>query len=197
MPVVATSVAKSCAGCGDMSRIGNSPIDLPAGVEVTMQGTDVVVKGPKGTLTQWVNSAITVTIDDGVVRISRENDERQNRALHGLTRALIANMVVGVTEGYVKELTAVGVGYRAALKGNTLELQVGFSHPVHLDAPEGVTFEVPEPTRIIVSGIDKQKVGQVAANVRAVRPPEPYKGKGIRYKDEYVRRKAGKAGVSA
>ncbi len=180
-----------------MSRIGNSPIILPAGVEVTMQGTDVVVKGPKGTLTQWVNSAITVTTDDGVVRISRENDERQNRALHGLTRALIANMVVGVTEGYVKELTAVGVGYRAALKGNTLELQVGFSHPVQLEAPEGVTFEVPEPTRIIVSGIDKQKVGQVAANVRAVRPPEPYKGKGIRYKDEHVRRKAGKAGVSA
>jgi large subunit ribosomal protein L6 len=180
-----------------MSRIGQSPINLPSGVEVKVNGDTVEVKGPKGSLTQVINPTITVAVDDGVVTVERVNDERENRALHGLTRALIYNMVIGVTDGYSKELTAVGVGYRAALKGKTLELQVGFSHPVTMDAPDGVTFEVPEPTKIIVSGIDKQKVGQVAANVRAVRPPEPYKGKGIRYSDEYVRRKAGKAGVSA
>lgn len=180
-----------------MSRIGNSPISLPSGVEVKVNGDTVVVKGPKGSLTQAVNSAITVVVDDGTVTVSRRDDERQNRALHGLTRALINNMVIGVSEGYTKELTAVGVGYRASLKGDTLELLVGFSHPVNIKTPEGITLEVPEPTKIIVSGIDKQKVGQVAANIRAVRPPEPYKGKGIRYVDEYVRRKAGKAGVSA
>ncbi len=180
-----------------MSRIGNSPISLPSGVEVKMRGDTVEVKGPKGTLTQIVDSAITVAVDEGTVTVARDNDERQNRALHGLTRALINNMVIGVTDGYSKELTAVGVGYRAVLKGKFLELQVGFSHPVNIEAPEGITFEVPEPTKIIVSGIDKQKVGQVAADVRAVRPPEPYKGKGIRYSDEHVRRKAGKAGVSA
>jgi len=179
-----------------MSRIGKNPISLPAGVEVKVNGDTVEVKGPKGSLTQTIRSTITVAVDDGTVTVDRENDERENRALHGLTRALIYNMVVGVTDGYTKELTAVGVGYRAALKGNTLELQVGFSHPVTIDAPDGITFEVPEPTKIIVSGIDKQKVGQVAADVRSVRPPEPYKGKGIRYSDEYVRRKAGKAGVS-
>jgi len=180
-----------------MSRIGNSPISLPAGVEVKVNGDTVAVKGPKGSLTQAISSTISVAVDDGILTVARENDERENRALHGLTRALINNMVIGVTDGYTKELTAVGVGYRAALKGKTLELLVGFSHPVSIDAPEGITFEVPEPTKIIVSGIDKQKVGQVAANIRAVRPPEPYKGKGIRYSDEYVRRKAGKAGVSA
>jgi large subunit ribosomal protein L6 len=180
-----------------MSRIGNSPISLPADVEVKVNGDTVEVKGPKGSLTQVVSSTITVAVDDGTVTVSRENDERENRALHGLTRALINNMVIGVTEGYTKELTAVGVGYRAVLKGRTLELQVGFSHPVNIETPDGITFEVPEPTKIVVSGIDKQKVGQVAANIRAVRPPEPYKGKGIRYVDEYVRRKAGKAGVSA
>ena len=180
-----------------MSRIGKSPINLPSGVEVKVNGETVEVKGPKGSLTQVINPTITVAVNDGVVTVDRVNDERENRALHGLMRALIYNMVVGVTEGYSKELTAVGVGYRAALKGNTLELQVGFSHPVTIEAPDGVSFEVPEPTKIIVSGIDKQKVGQVAANVRAVRPPEPYKGKGIRYTDEHVRRKAGKAGVSA
>lgn len=180
-----------------MSRIGNSPISLPSGVEVKVNGDTVVVKGPKGSLTQAVNSAITVVADDGTVTVSRRDDERQNRALHGLTRALINNMVIGVSEGYTKELTAVGVGYRASLKGDTLELLVGFSHPVNIKTPEGITLEVPEPTKIIVSGIDKQKVGQVAANIRAVRPPEPYKGKGIRYVDEHVRRKAGKAGVSA
>jgi len=180
-----------------MSRIGKAPIDLPKGVEVSVKGQVVEVKGPKGTLTQEINPALELSQDDGVVTISRANDERQTRALHGLTRALIANMVVGVTEGYSKELTIIGVGYRAALKGNSLELQVGFSHPVSVDALDGVTFEVPEPTKIIVGGIDKQKVGQMAADIRAVRPPEPYKGKGIRYTDEHVRRKAGKAGVTA
>jgi large subunit ribosomal protein L6 len=179
-----------------MSRIGNSPISLPSGVEVKVNGDAVVVKGPKGSLTQVVSSSITVAVDDGTLTVSRENDERENRALHGLTRALINNMVIGVTDGYSKELTAVGVGYRASLKGNTLELLVGFSHPVIIEPPDDITLEVPEPTKIIVSGIDKQKVGQVAADIRAVRPPEPYKGKGIRYVDEHVRRKAGKAGVS-
>ncbi|MDK1010646.1 MAG: 50S ribosomal protein L6 [Actinomycetota bacterium] len=180
-----------------MSRIGNSPISLPSGVDVKMTGDTVEVKGQKGTLTQVVDGRITVSVEDGVVTVARESDERSVRALHGLTRALINNMVVGVVDGYSKELTAVGVGYRAVLKGSQLELQVGFSHPVTIDAPDGVTIEVPEPTKIIVSGIDKQKVGQVAADIRAVRPPEPYKGKGIRYVDEQVRRKAGKAGVSA
>jgi large subunit ribosomal protein L6 len=179
-----------------MSRIGNAPITLPKGVVVSTSGNDVQVKGPKGTLTQSIKEAITVTVDDGTVSLDRENDERTTKALHGLYRALINNMVIGVSEGYSKELTAVGVGYRAALKGSNLELQVGFSHPVNITAPDGINFEVPEPTKIIVSGIDKQKVGQVAANIRSVRPPEPYKGKGIRYVDEYVRRKAGKAGVS-
>ncbi len=180
-----------------MSRIGNSPISLPSGVDVKMTGDTVEVKGQKGTLTQVVDGRITVSVEDGVVTVARESDERSVRALHGLTRALINNMVAGVVDGYSKELTVVGVGYRAVLKGSQLELQVGFSHPVTIDAPEGVTIEVPEPTKIIVSGIDKQKVGQVAADIRAVRPPEPYKGKGIRYVDEQVRRKAGKAGVSA
>jgi len=179
-----------------MSRIGNAPIDLPSGVEVSVDGNAVVVKGPKGTLTQVLDSRISVSVEDGVVTVARENDERESRALHGLIRALIANMVIGVSAGYSKELQAVGVGYRGALKGNTLELQVGFSHPVVIEAPEGITFEVPEPTKFIISGIDKQLVGQVAANIRSVRPPEPYKGKGIRYVDEYVRRKAGKAGVA-
>ncbi len=180
-----------------MSRIGNSPISLPSGVEVKTHGDTVEVKGPKGTLTQTIRPVISVAVDDGELKVSRANDERGSKALHGLTRALINNMVVGVTDGYSKELTAVGVGYRAALKGKTLELQVGFSHPVNIEVPDGITFDVPEPTKIIVSGIDKQQVGQVAANIRAVRPPEPYKGKGIRYVDEHVRRKAGKAGVSA
>ncbi|NHZ71337.1 MAG: 50S ribosomal protein L6 [Proteobacteria bacterium] len=180
-----------------MSRVGNAPISLPDGVEVKVIGGGVEVKGSKGSLTQAIDRAITVSVDDGTVTLSRVNDERSSRALHGLSRALINNMVIGVSQGYSKELTAIGVGYRAALKGRTLELQVGFSHPVSIEAPDGIDFDVPEPTKIIVSGIDKQKVGQVAADVRAVRPPEPYKGKGIRYTDEYVRRKAGKAGVSA
>lgn len=180
-----------------MSRIGKSPIDLPDGVEVKVSGDVVTVKGPKGSLSQTIQPSISVDVQDRTLTVSRESDERQVRALHGLTRSLIYNMVVGVTDGYSKELTAVGVGYRASLKGNQLELQVGFSHPVSIEAPDGITFDVPEPTKIIVSGIDKQKVGQVAANVRAVRPPEPYKGKGIRYSDEQVRRKAGKAGITA
>jgi large subunit ribosomal protein L6 len=179
-----------------MSRIGNAPISLPSGVEVKVTGNTVQVKGPKGTLNQDVDPSIAVSVDDGVVTLVRANDERATKALHGLYRSLISNMALGVSEGYSKELTAVGVGYRAALKGKNIELQVGFSHPVNIEAPDGITFEVPEPTKIIVTGIDKQKVGQVAANIRSVRPPEPYKGKGIRYKDEHVRRKAGKAGVS-
>ena len=180
-----------------MSRVGNAPITLPSGVEVEVSDGVVEVKGPKGTLTQAIDPSITIAVEDGDVTLSRASDERHDRAIHGLSRALVNNMVTGVSEGYSKELTLVGVGYRAALKGNQLELQVGFSHPVTIDALEGITFDVPEQTRIIVSGIDKQKVGQVAADIRAVRPPEPYKGKGIRYSDEYVRRKAGKAGVTA
>jgi len=179
-----------------MSRIGKAPIDLPSGVEVKVQGSQVEVKGPKGTLHQDIDPHISVSVDDGVVTLDRSDEERETRALHGLSRALVNNMVVGVSEGYTKELQAVGVGYRANLQGRRLELQVGFSHPVQIEAPEGIEFEVPEPTRIFVRGIDKQLVGQVAANVRAVRPPEPYKGKGIRYADEHVRRKAGKAGVA-
>lgn len=179
-----------------MSRVGKAPIELPSGVELTTTDNVVVVKGPKGSLTQEIDPRISLSIEDGVVSVARESDEREVRALHGLYRALIANMVLGVSDGYSKELQAVGVGYRGSLKGTTLELQVGYSHPVSIEAPEGITFEVPEPTRFIVSGIDKQLVGQVAANIRAVRPPEPYKGKGIRYADEYVRRKAGKAGVA-
>ena len=179
-----------------MSRIGKAPIDLPAGVEVKYDDNTVVVKGPKGSLSQVIDPRLGVSIEDGVVTVSRDSEDREVRALHGLSRALIANMVLGVSAGYSKELQAVGVGYRGALKGKTLELQVGYSHPVAIEAPEGITFEVPEPTKFIVSGIDKQLVGQVAANIRAVRPPEPYKGKGIRYADEYVRRKAGKAGVA-
>ena len=179
-----------------MSRIGKAPIQLPDGVDATVDGRKVVVKGPKGTLERTLDPAVSASVDDGVLTVDRSDDERHTRALHGLTRALLNNMVIGVSEGYRKELQAVGVGYRASLQGKRLELQVGFSHPVHFEAPAGIDFEVPEPTRIIVTGIDKQQVGQVAANVRSVRPPEPYKGKGIRYVDEYVRRKAGKAGVA-
>ncbi|MEZ5174683.1 MAG: 50S ribosomal protein L6 [Acidimicrobiia bacterium] len=179
-----------------MSRVGKNPINLPEGVAVAVTDGGVEVKGPKGSLTQSISGTLTVEVDDGVVSVDRTNDERTTRALHGLTRALLNNMVIGVSDGYSKELTAVGVGYRAALKGTQLELQVGFSHPVVIDAPDGIVFEVPEPTRIVVNGIDKQLVGQVAADIRAVRPPEPYKGKGIRYANESVRRKAGKAGVT-
>ena len=179
-----------------MSRIGKAPIDLPAGVEVKVQGTRVEVKGPKGSLHQELDPRISVSAEDGVVTLDRADEERETKALHGLSRALISNMVEGVAAGYAKELHAVGVGYRANLQGRRLELQVGFSHPVQIEAPDGIEFEVPEPTKIFVRGIDKQLVGQVAADIRAVRPPEPYKGKGIRYADEHVRRKAGKAGVA-
>ncbi|MCP3977025.1 MAG: 50S ribosomal protein L6 [bacterium] len=179
-----------------MSRIGNSPIDVPSGVEVTVKNSHVSVKGSKGTLERTFDDRITIKLEDGVVTLSRADDDRESRSLHGLSRALLANMVEGVTNGYSKELQAVGVGYRAVLKGSTLELQLGFSHPVNVTAPDGVNFEVPEPTKIIVSGIDKQQVGQVAADIRKIRPPEPYKGKGIRYSDEHVRRKAGKAGIT-
>jgi large subunit ribosomal protein L6 len=177
-----------------MSRIGNKPVDLPDGVDVQIDGQMVKVKGSKGELERLFHERISFDLDDGVVTVTRPDDARESRALHGLSRALLANMVAGVTDGFSKELEIQGVGYRASLQGRNLELLVGFSHPVEIEAPEGITFEVPEQTRIIVSGIDKEQVGQVAANIRKVRPPEPYKGKGIRYVGEYVRRKAGKAG---
>ncbi|MEC8999761.1 MAG: 50S ribosomal protein L6 [Actinomycetota bacterium] len=177
-----------------MSRIGKAPIPVPAGVEVTINGRQVAVKGPKGELDLEVPGEITIRQDGEELLVERPNDERQNRAMHGLTRSLVNNMVVGVCEGFSKELQIVGVGYRAAAKGSDgLELQLGFSHPVNVTAPAGITFEVPEPTRIIVSGTDKQVVGQVAADIRSYRKPEPYKGKGVRYLGEYVARKAGKA----
>jgi len=177
-----------------MSRIGKAPITVPSGVEVEIQGRQVAVKGPKGELDIEVPVDITVRQDGDEILVERSDDERRNRALHGLTRSLVNNMVLGVSEGFSKELEIVGVGYRAAAKGsNALELQLGFSHPVNVEAPDGITFDVPEPTRIIVSGIDKQVVGQVAADIRSYRKPEPYKGKGVRYLGEHVARKAGKA----
>ena len=180
-----------------MSRIGNNPIPVPDAVDVKIDGTRITVKGPKGTLERVVDSRISVDQEGDTLVLRRANDDGDTRARHGLTRALLNNMVVGVSEGYRKDLQMVGVGYRANLQGSRLELQVGFSHPVVIEAPAGIDFEVPEPTRIGISGIDKELVGQVAANIRKVRPPEPYKGKGIRYVDERVRRKAGKAGVTA
>lgn len=177
-----------------MSRIGKMPVDMPSGVDVKVDGTQVTVKGSKGELSREFTDRVSFSIEDGVVTVVREDDSRESRALHGLSRALLANMVEGVSEGFSKTLEIQGVGYRASLKGSDIELLVGFSHPVNVKAPKGITFEVPEPTRIIVSGIDKEQVGQVAADIRKVRPPEPYKGKGIRYSGEYVRRKAGKAG---
>lgn len=177
-----------------MSRVGNKPVELPDGVDVTVDGNEVTVKGSKGELNRVFHERMSFELDNGVVTVTRPDDTRESRALHGLSRSLLNNMVMGVTDGFSKELEIQGVGYRATLKGQNLELQVGFSHPVVVEAPEGITFEVPEQTRIIVSGIDKEQVGQVAANIRKVRPPEPYKGKGIRYVGEYVRRKAGKAG---
>jgi large subunit ribosomal protein L6 len=177
-----------------MSRIGKSPIPIPPGVEVTIEGPRVAVKGPKGELTHDAPPTITVARDGDVLVVTRPDDERENRALHGLTRSLVHNMVVGVSEGFTKELEIVGVGYRAIAQGpNKIELQVGYSHPVPFEAPEGVTFEVPTQTRITVRVFDKQLVGQVAANIRKIRKPEPYKGKGIRYADERVLRKAGKS----
>lgn len=178
-----------------MSRTGNSPIKIPSGVEIDITGSEVTVTGPKGTLHHTVPEPISIAVDDGTVRVARGNEERKSKALHGLTRSLINNMVVGVSNGFRKDLEIVGVGYRAMAKGPTsIELALGFSHPVLVNAPEGITFEVPEPTKIGVVGIDKQAVGQVAAEIRAHRRPEPYKGKGVRYAGERVVRKAGKAG---
>ena len=177
-----------------MSRIGRAPIPVPSGVEVTLAGSSVTVKGPRGTLARTLPPDITVDQGDGVLLVKRPDDEREHRALHGLTRSLVNNMVVGVTTGFQKDLEIVGVGYRAVAQGpTTLELALGFSHPVRVEAPEGITFEVPAPTRITVRGNDKETVGQVAANIRKLRKPEPYKGKGVRYAGEVVRRKAGKA----
>ena len=177
-----------------MSRIGKAPVEIPSGVEVAIDGPNVTVKGSKGELSREFTDRVAFELDNGQVTVTRQDDTRESRALHGLSRALLANMVEGVSQGFSKELEIQGVGYRAALKGKAVELQVGFSHMVLVEAPDGVTFEVPEPTKIVVSGIDKEQVGQQAANIRKVRPPEPYKGKGIRYAGEYVRRKAGKAG---
>ena len=178
-----------------MSRIGKQPITVPGGVDVTIDGDAVTVKGPKGSLSRSIPEVITVRKDDGVLVVERPDDLRQSRSLHGLTRTLVNNMVVGVTDGFAKELEIIGVGYRAeALSPTQLRLALGFSHPVVVDAPDGVTFEVPAPTRIIVRGIDKEIVGQVAADIRAIRKPEPYKGKGVRYLGERVQRKAGKTG---
>ena len=177
-----------------MSRIGKAPIPLPSGVEVTISGSNVAVKGPKGSLAWSVPYDITVAQDGDNLTVSRPDDERAHRALHGMARSLVANMVVGVSEGFTKELEIVGVGYRAQAQGpEKIEISVGFSHPVYVQAPAGVTFEVPQPTRIVVRGFDKQLVGQVAADIRKLRKPEPYKGKGIRYAGERVQRKAGKS----
>ncbi len=175
-----------------MSRIGRKPVPVPDAVSVEIAPGNIAVKGPKGELRQTLSADMTVEQEDGAVTVTRPTDRGEHRALHGLTRSLIANMVEGVTEGFEKRLEIQGVGYRAALKGKKLELALGFSHPVAIDAPEGIDFEVPQPTEVIVKGIDKQLVGQVAADIRKRRPPEPYKGKGIRYKDEQVLRKVGK-----
>ena len=177
-----------------MSRIGSTPITVPSGVDINVSGSTVEVKGPKGTLTHDLPEQITVSQDDGTLTIERVDDQRESKALHGLTRSLINNMVEGVSEGFKKELEIVGVGYRCQAKGkDALEFQVGFSHPVNVKAPSGIEFEVPQQTQIIVSGIDKQLVGQVAADIRALKKPEPYKGKGIRYAGEHIIRKAGKS----
>ena len=175
-----------------MSRIGKQPIPVPSGVEVKIDGSTVTVTGPKGTLTQTFNDEMILKLEDGVLTVARPSDERNHRSLHGLTRTLLSNMVAGVSEGFSKNLEIVGVGYRAELKGSDIQLALGFSHSVLVKAEPGITFEVPAPTRITVRGIDKQRVGQVAAEIRSWRPPEPYKGKGVRYEGEHVRRKLGK-----
>ena len=179
-----------------MSRIGKMPIAIPSGVEVTIDGDTVTVKGSKGELTRTFSDLMTIKEEDGHVLVERPDDSREAKAQHGLTRTLIANMIEGVSQGFSKKLVLVGVGYRAALKGKDLEIQLGFSHPVVVEAPENITFEVPSQTEIIVNGISKEQVGQVAADIRKWRKPEPYKGKGIRYEGEYVRRKLGKAAKS-
>jgi large subunit ribosomal protein L6 len=177
-----------------MSRIGRLPIPVPTGVDVTIDGQQISVKGPKGTLAHTVAEPITVEREDGILAIKRPDDERRNRALHGLTRSLVNNLVVGVTDGYEKKLEIHGVGYRVQLKGSDLEFSLGFSHPVKVTPPEGITFVVEAPTRFSVQGIDKQRVGEVAANIRKLRKPDPYKGKGVRYAGEKIRRKVGKTG---
>ena len=183
-----------------MSRIGKSPVPVPSNVDVTIggdtiAGSTVTVSGPLGTLTRTLPAAITVSEHDGQLTFARPDDQRQHRALHGLVRSLVSNMVIGVTDGFRKELEILGVGYRAQAQGsNAIRLALGFSHPVDVEAPDGITFDVPGPTRVVVSGIDKEVVGQVAADIRSIRKPEPYKGKGIRYAGERVMRKAGKAG---
>ena len=177
-----------------MSRIGRMPVAIPGGVDVTISGREVTVKGPKGTLSLEVAAPIEVTRADGSITVTRPSDEGEIRALHGLSRSLIANMVTGVTEGYRKTLEIVGVGYRVQAKGSNLEFSLGFSHPVTVSPPEGITLRVETPTRLVVEGIDKQQVGEVAANIRKLRKPDPYKGKGLRYSGEHIRRKVGKAG---
>jgi large subunit ribosomal protein L6 len=175
-----------------MSRIGRKPIQIPEGVEVQVETGTVKVKGPKGELSQELNREMKVEVDDGTLKVERPTDRGEHRALHGLTRSLIANMVEGVTDGFERRLEIQGVGYRAQLKGKNLEMALGFSHPVSIEAPDGIDFEVPQPTEIVVRGIDKQLVGETAARIRKSRPPEPYKGKGVRYAGEYVARKVGK-----
>jgi large subunit ribosomal protein L6 len=175
-----------------MSRIGKQPIEVPQGTDVTVNGQNVHVKGPKGELTFDAHADMTVTLEEGVVTVTRPSDEPQHRALHGLTRMLVANMIEGVVTGFSKTLEIQGVGYRALKKGSGIELNLGFSHTINYSAPDGVSLDLPDQTTIVVTGVDKQKVGQAAAEIRAFRPPEPYKGKGIRYKGEHVRRKAGK-----
>jgi large subunit ribosomal protein L6 len=175
-----------------MSRIGRKPIEVPAGVLVSIDPGRVTVSGPKGELRQQVPQRMTISHEDGTITVTRPTERGEDRALHGLTRTLVANMVEGVTNGFEKRLEIQGVGYRAAMRGTSLELNVGYSHSVVKDAPQGISFEVPVPTQIVVKGVDKQQVGQVAAEIRQVRPPEPYKGKGIRYEGEFVRRKVGK-----
>ena len=177
-----------------MSRIGNKPITVPAGIDVTIDGQKITVKGPKGTLERTVNDNISIKLENGVIVVARPNDEKENRSLHGLTRTLISNMIQGVTEEFTRKLEVNGVGYRAQKQGKKLVLTLGYSHPVEMDEPEGITFEVPTPNEIIVKGIDKEKVGQTAAVIRTKRPPEVYRGKGIKYAEEVIRRKEGKAG---
>lgn len=178
-----------------MSRIGKMPITVPANVTVTVENNLVTVKGPKGELSRQINKDMKVTMDNGVLTVERPSDEKIHRSMHGLSRTLINNMVVGVTDGFSKTLEIAGVGYRAAKQGNSINFTLGFSHPVVKEPPAGITFEVPAPTKIVISGSDKEKVGAVAAEIRTLRPPEPYKGKGIRYEGEHVRRKMGKAGA--
>ena len=177
-----------------MSRIGNKPITVPEGIDVTIDGQKITVKGPKGTLEREIHNNMSVKLEDGQIKISRPNDEKENRSLHGLTRSLINNMIEGVSKEFTKELEINGVGYRAVKQGKTLVLTLGYSHPVKMEEPEGITYDVPNPNSIIVRGIDKEWVGQMAAEIRTKRPPEVYRGKGIKYIDEHIRRKEGKTG---